>query len=701
MIPNYHNRQVDSSGVEDVAAFGISEEDSAHIMTILRDTLYSDKVLAVLREYSANAWDAHREVGKFDVPIKVVLPTLMDPTLTIQDFGPGISHENIKRVYTQYGKSTKRGTDLAVGMLGIGSKSAFAYSDSFTIVSSHGGLRRTYVAVLDETEKGYINCLYSEECGDETGVSIKVPVRPTDVREFTLKAQELYKHFIPRPDINTVLPAAPELVRVLSHGVIHETEYSRDNGEWIAIMGCIPYEIDIEQLIDSGLGQHVRHLTGSLFFNIGELGISASRESLKYSDATKKALVNKFNDIIDEYVRTTLTEIDKENLSLWEKRIRAQTLTRLHLPCPKDVKDLTKKEIELEKPKTFTFGQGSSRSVTVDRDTRLILLNDRRDKSGFQLAWHDELLHPIGEATVAEMETELRELVKKAEIDGVPIFKLSALPWVAPPPKPKKPTKIVPLKHKVTTFVLKDAVHFSHPWSDCWNVQSRVPDASDVYVILDNFKAGQNNNFYYEYRTDKHLFEAFGGKMPPIYGYKTTKKKPRDSTNCEGKDYFVWRKEYAKTLVTPEIQKKLDLMEWSRAVDIDDWRFKRYKESPLDFLKKELGKDHPLIRFLRKYTSAKKRFAKLGSSIRSQLPDLQNRVKVADVVPQAVAERRALFQRYPLFSLSHIRFWRLYDQEERSHWIQYVKCIDQLLSTGQVITPPEELNDSEEDNDVE
>lgn len=29
-------------------------------MTILRDTLYSDKVLAVIREYSANAWDAAR-----------------------------------------------------------------------------------------------------------------------------------------------------------------------------------------------------------------------------------------------------------------------------------------------------------------------------------------------------------------------------------------------------------------------------------------------------------------------------------------------------------------------------------------------------------------------------------------------------------------------------------------------------------------
>ena len=41
------------------AEFGISKGDEAHLMQILRDTLYSDKVLAVLREYSSNAWDAH------------------------------------------------------------------------------------------------------------------------------------------------------------------------------------------------------------------------------------------------------------------------------------------------------------------------------------------------------------------------------------------------------------------------------------------------------------------------------------------------------------------------------------------------------------------------------------------------------------------------------------------------------------------
>lgn len=74
MIPAQTQRSVETSPVAASASFGISQNDVAHILTMLRDTLYSDRVLAVLREYAANAWDVHREVGKGDVPIQVTLP---------------------------------------------------------------------------------------------------------------------------------------------------------------------------------------------------------------------------------------------------------------------------------------------------------------------------------------------------------------------------------------------------------------------------------------------------------------------------------------------------------------------------------------------------------------------------------------------------------------------------------------------------
>ena len=75
-------REVSATGVIAQSGFSLSDNpaDQAHIVMILRDRLYTNKILAVLREYSANAWDAHIDGGCPDKPIKVVLPTSRLPT---------------------------------------------------------------------------------------------------------------------------------------------------------------------------------------------------------------------------------------------------------------------------------------------------------------------------------------------------------------------------------------------------------------------------------------------------------------------------------------------------------------------------------------------------------------------------------------------------------------------------------------------
>lgn len=46
---------------------------------ILSSTIYSDKVLAVLRELSTNAYDSHVENGNPDEPFQVQLPSAFKP----------------------------------------------------------------------------------------------------------------------------------------------------------------------------------------------------------------------------------------------------------------------------------------------------------------------------------------------------------------------------------------------------------------------------------------------------------------------------------------------------------------------------------------------------------------------------------------------------------------------------------------------
>ncbi len=69
-------------------------EASAKAFSILSDGLYSNKIKAVIRELSTNAYDAHVDAGKRDVPFSVTMPDRFNPYFAIRDFGTGLSHED-------------------------------------------------------------------------------------------------------------------------------------------------------------------------------------------------------------------------------------------------------------------------------------------------------------------------------------------------------------------------------------------------------------------------------------------------------------------------------------------------------------------------------------------------------------------------------------------------------------------------------
>ena len=126
MITTSSNQTLKQSQEFTSYSFGIKQSGISHIFNVLRNQLYSDKVLAVIREYSTNAVDAHIEVGKKDTPIKVTLPNPLSLDFKVRDFGRGLTEREIGEIYAMYGESTKRGTNEQIGQLGLGCKSAFA-----------------------------------------------------------------------------------------------------------------------------------------------------------------------------------------------------------------------------------------------------------------------------------------------------------------------------------------------------------------------------------------------------------------------------------------------------------------------------------------------------------------------------------------------------------------------------------------------
>jgi Molecular chaperone, HSP90 family len=697
MIPNKHPRELESSGVTAQGTFGISETDTSHILEILRSTLYSDKITAVLREYGSNAWDAHRSIGKGDKPIKVTLPTLADPTLSIQDFGPGLSLDDVFNVYSQYGASTKRNSDGEVGFMGIGSKSAFAYSDSFTVISCHGGVRRTFVAVLDPSERGVINLLGEEPCGDETGVTIQMAVRQQDIGEFETKARKVFQYFEPRPVINTALPDVPAR---LVHGALVDADYY-SSGEWTAVMGCIPYQINLDELFvndadEAGSPEEcVKKLSGVLFFNIGDVQVSASREALKYSLATKKALVDKLNAFIAEYVEVALREIHAPDVLPWQRRLKAQGLRRFGLKLDKQSKELTEDYVEIVPPavkdgerpifNAFEVHVGESSRIIIRDDGRALsgfevdkrgeyivgrtVLdedNDRTDKHGRPRRRRKSVAKRIDTVMVEAVRAALEAEIEKKLIKGIPLINLSTLPWTAPATR-SYPQRQVNPKHRAKMFrLVPDNIH-SDLLSDRWEIAVREPTDDDVFVILSSFKSSDGQDIYRRFRQDAEIVKTFapGAKMPEIYGYKTTEAKPVTGDKCKGTAYDKWSAAFTKKILAlPEVKAQLELKQWS-ACDV--------LRADVQDVTKALGPKHPVTVAVRKYQEGRQQ------KNSSALDYLVNRgTDKEDVAKQAIG---ALYAKYPLFRIA-MQGEFAYARHQWSSgkdldaWIQYFKLMD-------------------------
>ena len=156
----------------------------------LSGKIYKNPIKAILRELLCNAKDSHTEARNPD-PILLELPAAFNPQLTIEDFGLGMDHATVFSVFTDYFSSTKRNSDALTGGFGLGSKSPYAYTDQFSVIATHNGVRRTYALYKDETNQPKASLVQTEITKARNGTRITIPVRPEDHDKFHEAAQEV------------------------------------------------------------------------------------------------------------------------------------------------------------------------------------------------------------------------------------------------------------------------------------------------------------------------------------------------------------------------------------------------------------------------------------------------------------------------------------------------------------------------------
>ena len=176
-------------------------QNSPLAFEILSSRLYSDPVMAVVRELLSNAYDSQCLAGKENVPVKVQLPDYLNPNFTVRDYGIGLEKDEVLLLYTSFFSSTKSASNDFTGCFGLGSKTPFSYASGFTVNSCRNGCRHKFMMV----KKGRLpHAVYAgKDFTDEPdGLEIIIPVNENDFNLFKEKVFSYLKYI---PEIKTTL----------------------------------------------------------------------------------------------------------------------------------------------------------------------------------------------------------------------------------------------------------------------------------------------------------------------------------------------------------------------------------------------------------------------------------------------------------------------------------------------------------------
>lgn len=320
---------IETSGLGSTGGFSI--KTTAAAFQLLSSGLYSNKIRAVVRELSSNAVDAHTMVQAQSRAIEVKLPNSLDSEFYVKDFGPGLSHENLMHMYTTYFDSSKQASNDFIGGFGVGSKSPFAYTDAFTVESRHGGKRRLYTAYIGEENTPQIAEIgeFDMEPGEETGLTVSMPVKPSDFSSFEREAVDLFKWFDVKPTLlgTSTQVVTPKMTQV-SPGISWRAESSyREN--IVVRMGQVIYSVEKFSNSDAISEEATRAMRGLSRFHplldvpIGSMSVAASREEVAYDKNTIAYLNKSLPEVYQLAMKEVVAKLQSFDLTKHDGRQEA------------------------------------------------------------------------------------------------------------------------------------------------------------------------------------------------------------------------------------------------------------------------------------------------------------------------------------------------------------------------------------------
>lgn len=291
---------------------------TAKSFSILSSSLYSNKVKAIIRELSCNAYDAHIAAGVEEVPFEIHLPTAIEPWFYVRDTGIGMDSNDVEEIYTTYFESTKTSSNKFIGAAGLGSKSPFSYTNNFTVTATKDGVCRVYTAYINNNGFPALVQLASNPTTEPNGVEVKFGVKSEDFTNFAHQASEILKYFPVKPIVTGQQLKIPELEYVEQNiipGVHVRASTQRIQGYAVAVMGAVAYPIEVSSLSGKIPKHLLQYLNCNIViqFKIGDLDFQPSREGLSYDNYTVKnieSVLQLLHDTLTQELESKVQSID-------------------------------------------------------------------------------------------------------------------------------------------------------------------------------------------------------------------------------------------------------------------------------------------------------------------------------------------------------------------------------------------------------
>ncbi len=592
----------EQSGVIEEMSYSIKMENLPILFDIVRNQLYSDGLAAIIREYSQNSRGSHIAAGKPNLPIEITLPSQLNSFFSARDFGVGMSKQDVEEYFAGFGSSSKRNTNTQTGAFGIGASCFACVCDSIILECYNDGILETYSCYIDPSKLGKVALLSSSETKEANGVKVTIPIKPSDVTKVIDKAFHIFQFWDIKPVIHGINDAQKAQFKTLCDkkplfsGKGWKLMGDGDKS-WAIMGGEVSYPIQSDVFGDE-LSANLRNLLAKgirLDCKIGALEPSASRESLKYTEKTKKHLIHLLNEAHQEILATVNSKFSG-SATLWDAKLLYKSIFDsngeyysirnlfdrsikfqgadlngddflCNQYCPVSKTRLV--DCTLYSKENSRYGYGNSGKVKRSKinsirvsDKTLVVFNDKNIINGIinrvvgqiENKTYDQVyvlnFHGCSGLTEALSRAEW---INQSKFDGPNVVMLSSLPKEALSiyyPDCGNSTRTLAFPTSTLEFEYnrnpKASGSYGTKNSDWWVAATvDVTKDSGVYVQIERFEY-RNKSTWYE-NPNKLVsaiasLEAAGITVPKIYGLK-----PKSVEKIKGNknmvNFWVWAKE--------------------------------------------------------------------------------------------------------------------------------------------------------------